>query len=174
MYNSAISGGGIMYDLYRPTLSNLTFVHNTADYGPDIASYAIRIKVIEEEGYDVILDAVVSGQNATKTLTYELRDYDDQTLVLDDDSIITIRSTSGVNEALNNLVRVTNGRVVFDSLIFVAQPGLNNRLFTVNSNAISLFSARAQLGSTYTLPSITVSYRFCKPGEFQSNNMCYD
>ena len=174
MNNSAISGGGIMYDLYRPTISNLTFIHNSATYGPDIASYAVRLKIIDQTEYDVLLDSVVSGQNTTKTLIYELRDYDDQTMNLNNESIITIRSTRSINEASNNLVKVTNGRAVFDSLIFVAEPGSSNRSFTVNSNAINLFSARAQLGSNYALPKITVNYRFCKPGEFQSNNICFN
>ena len=31
------------YDLYRPNMNNLSFTDNYADYGENIASYAIRI-----------------------------------------------------------------------------------------------------------------------------------
>ena len=34
-----ISGGGIQYDSYRPTMLNLMFNGNNAQYGPDIGSW---------------------------------------------------------------------------------------------------------------------------------------
>ena len=40
------SGGGVYYNLNRPTLNNLMFTNNSADYGPDIASYAVKVSLI--------------------------------------------------------------------------------------------------------------------------------
>ena len=52
--NSATySGGAIMYNLYRPIMTNLTFSGNTATYGSDIASYPIKI-IIQNSTSDTV------------------------------------------------------------------------------------------------------------------------
>ena len=169
--NSAVTGGAISYDLYRPNMNNLSFVDNYADYGEDIASYAVRIHMQGLNESQIMIDDVISGKNISKNIVFELKDYDNQTMVLDNSSVIKILPTDNDVEVTNNLVKVNKGVATFDNLLFVAIPGSQNVKFTLNSNGIVLPKARKQLGSSYVLPNITVNFRYCKPGEYQATNV---
>jgi hypothetical protein len=60
--NTAIeSGGAIEYDVYRPTFVNNYFENNTAVYGPNIASYPIKINVKGHEIEQIRLEDIGSG-----------------------------------------------------------------------------------------------------------------
>jgi len=59
--SASICGGAIHYETYRPILSNNTFEGNTANYGPDIASYPIKIKVKGSDVKQIVLDNIGSG-----------------------------------------------------------------------------------------------------------------
>lgn len=169
--NSAVTGGAISYDLYRPNMNNLSFVDNYADYGEDIASYAVRIHMQGLNESQIMLDDIISGKNISRNIVFELKDYDNQTMVLDNSSVVKILPTNNDVEVTNNLVKVNKGVATFDNLLFVAIPGSQNVKFTLNSNGIVLPKARKQLGSSYVLPNITVNFRYCKPGEYQATNV---
>ena len=69
-------------------------------------------------------------------------------------------------------VKVSKGVAIFDNVIFTSYPGKANIFFGLSSNAIDLAKAKRQISSNYTLNDILVSFRFCKPGEIQANNVC--
>ena len=75
------SGGGFIYDLYRPTLSNIVFISNSALYGPNIASYPIKIKIGDTSINTVTVNDAVSGQ-ITQAFTFNILDFDDQVITL--------------------------------------------------------------------------------------------
>ena len=55
-------------------------------------------------------------------------------------------------------------------LIFINTPGSNNITFSLNSDSINLDLAKAIYGNSYRLPVFVVNFRFCRPGEYISQN----
>lgn len=74
-------GGGIRYDVYRPTFLNNTFENNTAVYGPNIASYPIKIKQQNSDIENIILHDIGSGVTNNASVYFALYDHDEQIYV---------------------------------------------------------------------------------------------
>ena len=167
------AGGAINYDVYRPNMINTAFYNNSAVYGNNIASYPIKIKEKESSQDQIILNNIGSGISGNISFVFGLYDFDDQVVSLDNVSQIAIRSI--VNNTLvsgSTSVKVSKGVATFDNVIFTSFPGKANISFGLTSNAIDLAKAKRQISSNYTLSDILVSFRFCKPGEIQANNVC--
>ena len=89
--NSAVyHGGAIRYNLFRPNFTNNVFINNSAGYGPNIASYPIKIKLRNSSSDNIQLTNVGSGVVYGETLEFSLVDYDNQINELDNSSLITI------------------------------------------------------------------------------------
>ena len=105
-------------------------------------------------------------------MVFELKDYDNQTMALDNSSVMKILPTDNNVEVTNNLVKVSDGRAVFDMLLFVAMPGSKNVKFRISSNGIELLKARKQLGSKlFSTKHHSKFQAYCKPGEYQATNV---
>ena len=90
--NSATnSGGAIRYNLFRPSFINNTFINNSAAYGPDIGSYAIKIKQKNNNGNTIQLENVGSGLEYEGVISLEIVDHDGQVMNLDSTSQIEIK-----------------------------------------------------------------------------------
>jgi hypothetical protein len=167
------SGGAIQYDLYRPSMQNNIFMNNTAIYGPNIASYAIKI-IEQGTAVDKIkLNNIGSGIEETLGLTLALYDHDDQIMVSDDSSPIEIKYIEANTTVLGSTVRtVHQGVTTFDTLIFEAQPGTALVNYSLTSDAIDMTVMRRQYGSDYKLEDVVVNFRFCKPGETETGMIC--
>jgi len=166
------AGGGIMYNSYRPTLSNILFVNNTAKYGKNIASYPIKIKHGNATSTRIVVNDIVSGQ-ASVNFEFSLLDYDDQVMTLDSVSKIVLNpinaSASIRGKSLENMEQ---GALVFNNAIFVSKPGSSNVEYSVISDAIDMSIAKAIYGTDYALPKIVVNFRYCKPGEYITQDQC--
>ena len=57
-----ISGGGIQYNLYRPSFSNLKFINNSALYGQDIGSYAVKLEIENSTQNIIHVNNATSGK----------------------------------------------------------------------------------------------------------------
>ena len=160
------SGGGIMYDLYRPTLSNLVFSNNSALYGPEIGSYPIKIKIGNSSLNYASIENAVSGQ-ITQAFTFSITDYDDQVMNLDSVSKIAVKPiTSGAQTSGKSTGVAISGVAQMNEIILISPPGSKNVVFSLNSNTINLDIAKAVYGSDYALPLIYASFRYCRPGEY--------
>ena len=71
-------GGAIYYDIYRPLMTNVTFKNNSAVYGPNIASYPVKVIRTDTNSTAFTLDNVASGQTYTKSIELSLVDFDNQ------------------------------------------------------------------------------------------------
>ena len=170
-----IKGGAIYYDLYRPGLNNNSYHNNTAQYGSNIASYPIRIKL---KGSDqnitrIALDNVVSGQIHSPSFQFDLVDHDDQIVSTDSSSTIKI------NKIHNNtlvegvkVVAVSQGSASFDEVIFSAKPGSNNVKFEITSTAIDNDILELQYNGAVYENNINTSFRYCQSGEIEVNDQC--
>ena len=165
-----ISGGAIMYDLFRPTLSSLIFSNNSAQYGPNIASYAIKIKIGETNQNTLTINNAISGKSS-QIFIFNILDFDDQVIKLDSTSKITIKSNSSESQVIGKSSVVSNaGIVIMSEVILVSAPGSHNIIFSVNPSSISLDIAKTIYGNNYTFPSIISNFRYCRPGEYSYLN----
>ena len=73
-------------------MQNLTFTNNYAAFGPNITSYAIKIKLSNSTSDDMILKNIGSGVLYDQTLDFIFTDTDNQTMVLDSSSQIEIKA----------------------------------------------------------------------------------
>ena len=88
-----IKGGAIYYDYGRPEfVSSIIFNNNSAKYGPDIASYAVKITFENDTSNDMKINNFGSGIVYEEVLKFAVRDYDNQIMVLDDENQIIISS----------------------------------------------------------------------------------
>ena len=147
-------------------MSNI-FEANQAQYGPDIASYAVRIVELSNIDTNIMLDGVSSGITLTNSPTSSgqrslqlcLADFDNQVMVLIDSSNIKITPVDinarlvGISEALAN-----NGMSTFNDIGFVYAPGAQNIQFEATS--IEIDQTKVEHLDLPTDNSISVSFRF--------------
>ena len=156
-------------------LNNNTYKNNTAQYGNNIASYPIRIRLkhSEQNATKNALNNVVSGQVHSPSLQFDLVDHDDQIVYTDSSSTVKISnihndtSVDGVK-----VVAVSQGSASFDEVIFKAKPGSSNIIFEVTSTAINNDTLDLQYNGTVYENNINTSFRYCQSGEIEVNDQC--
>ena len=120
-------GGAINYNFRRPELSNEVFNDNIAAYGPDIASYPVRIVNSSMYNESMVLTNVASGIVYRETLKMTLIDYDNQIMNLVSNSQIKIVPVTNDAEIQSvDYSVLTNGQTEFDNLQFAHKPGQTN------------------------------------------------
>lgn len=165
------SGGGLEYDVYRPTMENIKFVNNKAVYGPNIASYPVRIRVKETLVSRITLNDVGSGVSKDVALNLALFDHDNQTAVLDNVSQIEVRAVQPDTAVSGTTsVKVTAGVASFAEMKFTFKPGAQNVQYGLSSDGLDFTKIIKQYGSSYIIRNITVNFRYCKPGEIERSN----
>lgn len=163
-------GGAIYYDFYKPTMSDNTFINNTAEYGPEMAAYPVKIlaETIPTQTY-------VSGQSIVSEIKYRLVDRDGLTIATDSDSVITIAPDDTSNRVIGNTdVTVENGVATFSDITFISKPGAQNIKYTVSSSNIDETKITTAFGMSLseTTQELDISFRECIVGEEQNNDMC--
>ena len=164
---ASIKGGAIYYDFARPTMTDIVFDNNQAEYGEDIASYAVRIVQVGKMNQNIELSGVASGISLSNSPTSSnqsslhlvLVDIDDQIMVLVDSSNIKISAIDNSSEVIGTSeVRANDGLAVFDDIGFLYRPGSENISFVVNSTEID--QNKVQHLVLPTNDSIHVSFRY--------------
>ena len=162
-------GGAIYYSFRRPELQNITFNYNNAQYGPNIASYPVRIVNSVNMNNLIVLSNVASGLVYQETIRMLLVDYDSQTMNLISDSQIKILPvTSGASLQGVDYSVLTNGEAEFANLQFVYSPGQNNIEYLATCDLID--SNKISYLDLPTNNSIDISFRYCQPGEIVIRN----
>ena len=171
--NSAIyQGGAIYYDLFRPQLSENLYENNFAGYGPNIASYPIKIKIKDNNSDYIRLYDVGSGVKYSSSLELALVDYDDQVNRLDNSSVIAIKSARlNTSVSGSTLKKVEQGFALFSDLVFLSSPGKTNVEYSVSSEAIDSQKIMKTMNN-FTQNPIQVWFRFWMPGEIIENDKC--
>ena len=171
--HATTSGGAIKYDMFCPVKMENHYENNTALYGPDIASYPVKIKIVDSNTDSIMFTNVGSGIMSDVVFTLGLYDNDDQIMNLDSSSSIQIslidRDTSDIDGTL--IVKTTNGEALFDEITFSSLPGTTNVQYKLDSLGLNKDILRRYYGSNYTQNNIVVDFRFCQPGEIQENSI---
>lgn len=159
------------YDFFRPEFSNNTFLSNTAEYGPNIASYPVKIVFQSDPNDEMELLNVKSGSVYNKTVRLALLDYDGQEITSDNVSQIGIFN-SNLNTSISgtNKIKVTRGIAEFDNLILITAPGSKDIVYSVTSVAIDQAKVRAAFGDVISNNTLTVDFRECLPGEILTSD----
>jgi hypothetical protein len=165
MNSATVKGGAIYYAYKRPQLTNVTYWNNAAAYGPNIASYAFKIIMVDND--EMIINDVGSNIRYEHELKFALLDYDNQVMVLNSVNQIVITPVDSAVSSIRgvNTVLLKDGVATFNNLIAVAKYGSQNIKYTVNSKAINSARVREMYGSTSNNNIITMNFRNWKPGE---------
>lgn len=170
---AAVKGGGVYYNLHRPEFNSNQFANNSAPYGPNIASYSLKIVKAGTANNKVTLDNIASGIEYNNTLEFELVDNDGQVMILENENTVKITSaTQGASITGSDVVKIKNGIASFTGLTFVAKAGMKDVEYVLTSKAVDNTVPYAIL-SSYSEEfknSLTVSFRYCKPGEIETQN----
>ena len=160
-------GGAIYYNYNRPTISNNIFINNQALYGPNIASYPVKIVMRNSNKDFMSLVNVGSGIKYENDITLALLDYDDQEMVLNSQDRININPLNFLQSSIKgtNYGQLKNGVAAFSDLIFISHPGTTNVKFVATSKVIDTDKIQNVFGSQISYNQIDVSFRWCKPGE---------
>lgn len=146
-----------------------TFSLNTAPYGADIASYPV--KVVHNGQDDITIENVGSGVKLDQTIQFELVDYDNQVMVLDDESQIELKTIQdGTFITGTTSEKLYKGIAQLDNLYFESSPGDVNIEYGVTSKSIDDVKISLAYNLTSTITPIFVNFRYCMPGESIENN----
>jgi hypothetical protein len=170
-----VQGGAIYYNYKKPVLQDIVNTNNSAPYGPDLASYAVKIRMMNTTTDEMQVDNVGSDIVIPQTLYFDLLDYDNQVMVLNNINQIVITpvnanisSVSGTNSEL-----LRKGVASFDSLKAIAVPGSSGVMYRATSKAIETQKLNEIYGSNVNQNLISFNFRNCQPGEFiKDGNKC--
>ena len=156
-------GGAIYYNFRRPMLRNISYTNNSALYGPDIASYPVRIVTNSTMdnfmSQNIEFDNVASGIAYSETVKLLLVDYDNQIMNLVDSSLIKISSlTTGARMSGIDSNTLKSGEAEFDNLQFIYTPGQPNIQYLASCNLID--NDKVSYLNLSTNDTINVSFRY--------------
>ena len=133
-----IRGGAIYYNLQRPYLLGNTFINNSAQYGPNIGSYPVRIVLTDDHSDSIILNDVASGIQHSDKLVLSLVDFDNQTMVLDSESTLKISPvTNNASISGTDYAKVNKGVATFEGVTFITQAGTQNVIYKMTSKSVA-------------------------------------
>lgn len=162
--SASVQGGAISYDFLPPLIASCLFLSNSAKYGPNLASYPIRITSCISPFQNITLSSVGSGIPYPDQLTLWLLDHQSQVLSLMNKSQIKITSVSSEAYVLGvNSAQITEGKATFENLIFEYKPGGRDVEFKMSWADID--KEKTKFFEMPTEDVIKVNFRFCNPGE---------
>ncbi|CDW85269.1 UNKNOWN [Stylonychia lemnae] len=157
-------------------ISNI-FISNYAQYGQNYASYAYRLKIINDYN-NLDLQNLVSGQDFLSDLLVGIYDQNDQLVVIENDSEASLFSEDIQLQITGQTkVRASNGIYRFRSINVVAKPDYQSQM-KVQSNSIDEQKIRITMIDNQQSPqsisnlNLDVRFRECIIGEVLQNNMC--
>lgn len=159
--SASISGGSVQYDLYRPHFENNQFENNTAEYGPNIASYPIKIMLKDTDIDQVVLSDIGSGVEEIMELQLSLNDHDNQITTLENSAQIIIKEIEDSTLVTGqSAIVVKKGEVKFQVLSFESEQGRVNVPFELTSDAIDMTVMQRQYGEDFKLKDLIINFRF--------------
>jgi predicted outer membrane repeat protein len=164
MDNSALLRGGAIAWTYQPKLANVTFTNNSAVYGPDVASYGVRLVRYDQASSKPAKTAesdylgLASGQRMPEPIVIALVDHEGFIVKTDNTSVAQIFAEDTASTSVVGSARVSaeQGVYYFAEAIVSAYPGSNIRL--------KFESDVLQVNSSDGL-TIEVAVRPCQAGE---------
>mmetsp|Transcript_19548 Transcript_19548/g.35784 ORF Transcript_19548/g.35784 Transcript_19548/m.35784 type:complete len:783 (-) Transcript_19548:1495-3843(-) len=170
------NGGAIDWTYAKPTIEDNVFINNSAEYGPDIASYGFGLTYIDvltgasqklwREGGEV--REIASGQRIPLPLKIGLVDHYNQIVKTDNESICDLLPANSTSTSVTGTTRVTakQGIYEFSDIIISADP-LTQISIKVSSDVLNLISVSND--SDFVVP---FKLRACESGEEKVGGEC--
>lgn len=181
-------GGSIHWANFQPLVTASSFTQGQAFYGPDIASFALELRLVDVIGNGAVeslgtdssgdpvqgrLNSLGSGQIATQFLEIALLDHYNQTVVTDDKSTATLLPSPNSSVIGNMSVTASKGIYSFKDFGVTAPPGTSTFLY-VRTSGVDESKARnfsEEMTFTTTI-AIRADMRACLIGETFLNEQC--
>ena len=159
---ASTQGGAINYNYQSPNINGCKFLNNSAQYGPEVASYPVKIRMEQGIHADMNLSNVGSGVELGYSIKFSLLDFDNQTLVTNNADQISIFAADTQNSSVSgtNTVQMKNGMAEFDAIQFVSDIGAKNVKYNVVSKAIDNTKVSEVFGNSLLSNQISVDFRF--------------
>lgn len=180
-------GGGVYWFDSYPLISDNTMKDNSAVYGADIASFAIRLApfdsqsgLLEYQTNDTVplagsMKDVASGHISNEILQFALVDHYDKVISDDSESAAQLVTIDGnLSIAGSTQAIATNGVFTFSKLVFKAQPD-THQSFKVTTPTITFALQAYIFDPNKYVPTveITAAFRTCQMGESLQSQECY-
>ncbi|CAI2373025.1 unnamed protein product [Moneuplotes crassus] len=165
--SASVQGGAIYYNLIRPKIFNSTFINNSAQYGPDLASYPVKMKMKNDSDSQIHLTGIGSGVVISAPVKLALLDYDNQVMNLNNVDQVGIFSQNSSHSIVGgaNSFPFKSGIATVEGIIFESKPGSKNVTFNAPTSAIDSNKVNTAFPNEDFSSYITVDFRFCEPGE---------
>jgi hypothetical protein len=177
--NSAgLKGGAVYWTKQQPIFLNNSFYNNSAVYGPDVASFGIKMKSqdlaqakLSKVAGDSYTD-IASGQRLPQPIVIALVDHTGQVVKTDNSSTASIfpADTANVTVTGNSKVTAVEGVYSFTDVKISAQPGVSIKAL-FSSDALASLTSDDSGYSTESL-SVDMQIRECKAGEAYVGKDC--
>ena len=141
-----------------------------------MANYPVKLMMVSDDG-SLINITKISDQPSGLVIEIPFRiaivNNEEQIMTNENKNAIRLLSIeSGSDVKGQTTVVAKNGIATFTSTKFVASPGQSNINFAVKTKSID-YNALKYIDPEYsTEQNLTVSFRWCKPGEYQFENVC--
>jgi hypothetical protein len=170
---AGLNGGAVYWTKQQPTFLNNSFSDNSAVYGPDVASFGIKMKSQDFDESQGKLSKVAensyidiaSGQRLPQPIVVALVDHTGQVVKTDNSSTASIfpADTANVTVTGNSKVTAREGVYYFTEVKFSAQPGVSIKA-QFSSDALAALTSQDSGYSTEPL-SVDMQLRDCQTGE---------
>jgi len=170
-----IKGGAIYYGYGRPTFEdNIQYTNNSAQYGPNVAGYPVKITFQDDTSNKMSKRGLGSGIRYNESMHLALRDYEDQVMVLENINQISLFSVNSSESTVKgfNSASLKSGVAEFDNFIVSAEPGSEGIEVRATSKAIDDAKVANVFGTSIGSSIISVTLRYCQPGESISGIEC--
>ena len=157
--NKAFEGGAIKWRNAEIVLSGVSFANNTAEYGPDVASYGVllRSKLWNWTGEGV--------PGLPISLTFELLDHYGSLVTTRTDTSLSLQNSSSVNFGGYEMRFIRKGVFTFDALTAYALPGSTQTI----TGVVHTIEGDNHLTIVGTVP---IRLRNCTTGEVYHLDTC--
>ena len=174
-----VSGGALAWNSVKPVLANITTFSNAATYGPDFASFPIKLSLLASNSSasrrldDNVFAGMPPGQPTGVLLRAGLIDHYGQVFNIDNVSVAELTPKTLGSIAISGITKVNaeNGIFTLKSFIIYADP---------NSTAEVVLSTPTIDQSTKGDPDIHqpritlhMEMRSCEPGETEVYRSCF-
>lgn len=157
--NTALQGGAVNFHQQVGELVDSFFEKNSADYGPDLASYGIKARIAPSFP---LADVFLSGNSLPSALDIEVLDHYGQVVHVDSVSELRFLATNAISYAGASSLLCERGTFHLYNNGFYAPPG---------TSQVALFIVNFPKAESVTL-RVPLSFRPCESGEIHQANSC--
>ena len=163
------------YNSFQPNLTNNMFESNSALFRPNIANYPLKLMMVDDKGNLANLsriDGLQSGLAIENSFKIAIVNNEEQIMTNQNENAVRILAIDSDAKVKGQTTAVPkNGVATFSYTVFIGIPGKASVKYILRTKAIDYNSLEYVNPEFSTEQTLTVSFRWCKPGEYQSGDL---